>query len=459
MSEKKINNTVDLLNDDPFDSIVALTLPTIGSSIIQQLYSITDTFWISNQGYNALAAVGTAGSFLNFNLALMVVIRTGAQILVGQAYGRKDYKGVYNLATIAMQYSAIASLLILILQLFLAPFEINFVGLNNPETVSLGISYLRISAIGLPFVFATGILTSILAALGNTKIAFKSSALGLFINMGLDPIFINVFNLSAKGAAIATVISQVTVLVLIVIGINRAEILANFLTLDNLPSFFKFYKGKAYLEILRLGIPAGLQTMLFSGAAILISRIVANFGDIEVSAQKIGAQFENLAWAVAQAFGTSLTAFTAQNLAAKQDKRLKRGYRSGLVLSFIIGALATILMVIFPEQVLQFFFSTEREIAAGARYMRIVGFSQIFQCIELMTSGAFAGQGKTLYPAIVVSALTVLRVPVASKLSQTSLGITGVWLAISVSTILKGLVLGISYEINLKRVEARDDDV
>ena len=450
MSKPRAKN-VDLLNDSPMRSIVLLTLPVIGSSLLQSLYNVTDTFWVSTFSSNAVAAVGAAGSFIWFTQSFMVMIRTGAQILVGQSFGRGDQDRADRLTAIGMQLSFFASILVAVLQLFFTPQLIGFIGLENPDTIRMAEAYLRISSFGLPFSYFAGVLTGVLSAVGNTRIAFRASAVGLVINMILDPLFILIFKQGASDTALATLIAQIVVIALMLNEIYKTQIFPTTFNRTGLGAFRKRYAREDYWEIFRLGIPSGLQTMLYSGISIFLSRIVAGFGEIEISAKKIGGQFENLAWTIAQAFGSSLNSFTAQNHAAGKTERLKTGYRAGINLSLIIGIIASVAMIIFPEQLLGIFFSNQAEIEAGARYMAIVGFSQIFQCVELMTTGAFSGRGNTLYPSIVISTLTVLRLPVALLLSNTSLGINGVWLAISVSSILKGIILWVSYEIQLKR--------
>lgn len=449
MQKNKAHN-VDLLNEKPIKSIVLLTLPMVASSLIQQLYNLTDTFWISYQGSEAVAALGAAGTFLWFTQSFMVMIRTGGQVLIGQASGAKDKKLVDELAASSIQLSILLGLVIGFIQLVFTPQQIAFVGLESQTTIGLAEAYLAISAVGVPFTFLTGVFTGILSAVGNTRIAFKASALGLVINMILDPVFIILLDMSAAGAAVATVIGQVVSFLIILRDVLRFELFPNALNVPKFAGLRKIYDKEHYSRIFRIGLPAGLQNALYSGISIVLNRTVASFGDIQISAKKIGGQFENLAWTVAQAIGSSLNSFTAQNIAARKYSRIKDGFRAGLVLSLGLGLFSTMIMVVFPNQILNIFFNNQAEIAAGVGYMVIVGYSQIFQCVELMSTGAFSGSGNTLYPSIVVSTMTLLRLPLAAALSATPLGIDGVWIAISATSVLKGLILYISYEITLR---------
>ena len=223
MSKPRAKN-VDLLNDSPMRSIVLLTLPVIGSSLLQSLYNVTDTFWVSTFSSNAVAAVGAAGSFIWFTQSFMVMIRTGAQILVGQSFGRGDQDRADRLTAISMQLSFFASILVAVLQLFFTPQLIGFIGLENPDTIRMAEAYLRISSFGLPFSYFAGVLTGVLSAVGNTRIAFRASAVGLVINMILDPVFILIFKQGASDTALATLIAQIVVIALMLNEIYKTQI-------------------------------------------------------------------------------------------------------------------------------------------------------------------------------------------------------------------------------------------
>jgi Na+-driven multidrug efflux pump len=144
-------------------------------------------------------------------------------------------------------------------------------------------------------------------------------------------------------------------------------------------------------------------------------------------------------------------AFAGQNYGAKKWPRVFKGYFVGMSIMSVIGILATGLLIFAARPLFSIFISEEETIRYGIVYLRILGLSQLFMCIEATTAGAFNGLGKTVPPSVVGISLNGLRIPAALLLSSTSLGLNGVWWAISISSILKGVLLSAWYMIMLKR--------
>lgn len=439
---------MNLLEGSPARSLALLTLPVIGASFIQMLYNFTDLFWISSLGSNALAAVGTGGSFMWFSEGFMIFARMGGQILTGKAYGSGDEKGRKNIAAAALQLGILLGLLVCTAFILLHKPLIAFFHFHEAETIAYAEIYLMIAAIGMPFNYLTRILSGLLAACGNTKAAFRATIIGLVTNIILDPICIFLLKLGVTGAALATVFSQGLVFALLAVGTVQTGLFQGM-------KLHKLQPANYYWDILKLGLPSGLQTMLYAGISIVLGRIVAAFGDLQVAVQRVNGQIESITWTVADAFAVSINAFIAQNVAAGQEERVRKGYRAALGMTSLVGLAGTILMLVFPRQVAGLFFKPGEEVAAAAAYLFIVGFSEIFMVVEIMTTGAFAGLGNTLYPSIVVSLLTALRLPMAQFFSAGSLGIKGVWLAIGLSSVFKGIVLFVSFEWVLKKREKK----
>ena len=435
--------TVDLLNGSPAKALARLALPVIGASFIQMLYNFTDLYWISSLGASALAAVGTGGTFLWMSEGFGLFARMGGQILTGQSYGRGDRDEVKRVAAVTLQLGLLLGLLVCLTLVLGHKPLIAFFRFHEADTVRYAERYLAIVALGVPFGFLTRILGGLLAACGNTRTTLQATLTGLTCNMILDPLFILVFGWGPAGAAAATVLSQMLVFGLLVIGSRRTGLFSGIRLLQR-------YPRHRYQAVLKLGVPSGLQTMLYAGISILLGRVVAGFGDLQVAAQRVSSQIESLTWTVADAFAVSINAFTAQNTAAGRPERLRQGYRASLGMSAAIGLLGMIIMVLFPNFVAGLFFHLPAEIAAARAYLIIVGLSQIFMCVEIMSSGTFAGLGNPLYPSVVVTSLTALRLPAAYALSATALAVTGVWWSISLSSIVKGIVLFLSVEYVLR---------
>ena len=175
---------------------------------------------------------------------------------------------------------------------------------------------------------------------------------------------------------------------------------------------------------------------------MLIGRIVASAGPIAIAVQKVGSQIESISWMTAGGFASALTAFVGQNYGAKRNDRVIKGYVSTIIISCILGVFTTLLLVFAGGPIFSVFIDEKEAILQGIDYLRILGYSQLFMCIEITTSGAFYGVGKTITPSIVGIIFTGLRVPIAMLLFRPEiLGINGVWWSISGSSIVKGILL------------------
>ena len=210
---------------------------------------------------------------------------------------------------------------------------------------------------------------------------------------------------------------------------------------------------KSYLKrIFKLGLPASIQTGLFATIAMIIAKIIAQWGPTPIAVQKVGSQIESLSWMTAGGFSTAISAFIGQNYGAGKWDRIKEGYRKGLVIVGIIGIFATLLLTLGANPIFRLFIPHDEEaLGMGITYLRILGLSQFFMAIEIATQGAFNGLGKTIIPAGVGVLFNGLRIPMALILSTTSLGLNGVWWSISISSMFKGIVLTTWYMILLKK--------
>ena len=185
---------------------------------------------------------------------------------------------------------------------------------------------------------------------------------------------------------------------------------------------------------------------------MLIARFVAVYGDGAVAAQKVGTQVESLSWMAADGIMAAINAFISQNYGAGQLDRVKAGYRSIMKIVLVWGSLCTLLLVFLPGPIFRIFLNDGAVLPIGIDYLRIMGFSQLFMCAEITTAGAFGGLGNTLPPSSESILLTCMRIPLLLILTKTPLGLSGIWWSISISSILKGIVLVSWYLIYQRRL-------
>jgi len=436
-----MNSKNDLTKDRIFTSILFLALPIMGTSFVQMAYNLIDMIWIGKLGSSATAAVGTAGFYMWFSMGIIFLCRIGAEVLVAQCVGRKDLKATKETVQNVLQMALVFSLIFMAIVLIFKHQLIAFFDIKETNVVDMAVSYLSIVAFGFVFTFLNPIFTAIFNGYGKSGVPFAINTIGLIFNIIFDPLLIFGIGpfpaLGVKGAAIATVMAQMIVTFVFIFYIRRNKDVHMF---DGL-HIFNRPNEKRILNILKIGLPAGIQSMLFTLFAMVIARIIADWGAVAIAVQKVGSQIESVSWMTASGFSTATSTFVGQNYGAGKYDRIKYGYRISLIIMAIIGMITTFGLIFFAEPLFKIFINEEVALREGVIYLKILGVSQFFMCIEIVTNGAFNGLGKTMYPALNSTFFNFLRIPMALYLSQTILSLQGVWWSISISSILKGIVI------------------
>lgn len=422
-------------------AMVKLALPIMANSFIQMAYNFMDMIWLGRVGTKAVASAGTAGFFTWIGAALLLIPKIAAEVGVAQSYGKGNKDEMKNYIIHTLQLVIVMAVIYSLVLIFFRHNLIGFFGIDDKQVVNMAVDYLLIVSFGMICFFINPVFAGIFNGLGNSFTPFIINSIGLVLNIVLDPIMI--FGLGPfpkmgiKGAALATIIAQISATLIFIIVCNKK------LTIFENVNMFKIPNIKFIGHIIKLGLPVSLQEFFFSTIALLIAKILAKWGPIPIAVQNIGSQIEAISWMTAGGFSTALSAFIGQNYGAKKYDRISEGYKKSILLVGIIGIGATCLLIFFGEPIFRLFIPNDEEaIVEGAIYLKILGVSQFFMCIEIATAGAFYGLGKTIPPAIVGILFNVLRIPGSIILSKyTSLGLKGVWWSVSLSSILKGIVL------------------
>ncbi len=448
----------DLTKGPILSELLYLSFPIMLTMFIQMMYNFTDMIWIGRLGSGPVAAVGTAGFFLWFCNAIMYTTKTGAEVGVSQSAGKKDIEGEKAFSRNSVRLAFYLAVFFgICLYVFAKPLLGFFhLGLseNGYNATTNGIKYLRIVSTGTIFLFLNPTFSGIFNALGNSKLPFQYNVTGLIINAVLDPLLIYGIGpfprLEVGGAAIATVFAQFVVFILFYLRFHGKKS----------PLHFGFFIGrlqKKYVRtILKFGSPVAIQSALFAFIAMIIARILSSWGPIPIAVQRVGSQIEAISWMTAGGFATALSAFTGQNYGASEYKRIRKGYMAAMGVMGIVGLLASIALIVFPRFIFHIFIQEEQTVKLGIDYLRILGYSQLFMCIEITSGGAFNGLGKAYIPAIVSISLNTLRIPLAIILSaKTLLGLNGIWWSVSSTSIVKGVLLFVWFGIFLKAFTLR----
>lgn len=446
---------VDLINGSIASSLMRLSLPIMGTSLVQMAYNLIDMLWIGRLSADAVAAVGAAGMYLWISYGLSTIPRMGSQVKSAQAIGAGDLEKAAEYAKTAFHIGFVLVVLFLAFCFAFNAQMIGFFKLHSPEVIADARAYLMIVSVGSIFTFASQILTGLFTAIGASSIVFRSTAVGLVANTILDPLFI--FGpgpfpaLGVAGAALATIMAQGMVCAMFVIAAKRDTFF--------FPNVHLLRKSdiKTCWEVARIGLPVALQELFFSFLSMVIARLVSGWGDVAIAAQKVGSQIESISYTTAEGFGSALNAFVAQNYGANKPERIRKGYFTAIGIMTVWGFVTSFILIVFPEPLFRLFITDESALPIGVSYLRIMGYSQLLMCLEISSAGAFQGMGRPLPPAITGILGNLARIPMAMILSATVLGLDGIWWSITISSCAKGLVVFTWFVIVLRRFLAKND--
>lgn len=437
---------MDMLKGDIRETLIQLAWPIILTNLIQTALGIIDMIWIGRLGYEAVTAIGTASIFINFAFALSMLIVTGSGVRVAQTLGEGDEKESRSYVKTGLILSVIVGVVYIFIMLVFQTPLINFFNIEEINIVSQSKSYLTHSMYGILFFFIVTTYISILTSYGNTKLTFRANAIGLILNIVLDPILIfgigPIPAMGVAGAAWATNIARLVILLVLVRSTYKDLIL----------SFKERFEIDKAFELIKMGFPVSAQRFIFNFVSMFMARIVVGFGTDVMAAQRIGIQIESITYVTIGGLQGAISAFIGQNFGNKNVDRIDRAYRTSLKLVTIFGLFVTIGFIFFSRPMFRMFIEDLNVIDHGEVYMKALAFSQVFMGLEILSVGAYHGIGKTNFPSIIATVFTVLRLPMALILSH-YLGVVGVWWSISLSSILKGVILTFGFIINIKRLE------
>lgn len=448
-----MKRSINLLDGPIFPSLTRLALPVVGTSLVQMAYNMVDMIWIGRVGSNAVAAVGAAGMYMWLASGIATLSRVGGQIKVAHSLGAKNQEEAALYAQSALQMGIFSGLLYGILALLLNAPLIGFFNLNSPDVIRDARIYMVITCGLIVFNFINMIMTGIITAMGNSQTPFLATCIGLGFNFLLDPVLIFGIGpfpeMGVAGAALATILAQAIVTLALVFSIRKDTVIFHRVHLLKKPVWSHIK------TVVRIGIPMSLQSLIFTMISMVIARLIADWGDAAVAVQKVGSQIESISWMAADGFSAAVNSFIGQNYGAKNMHRVKQGYRTAVIITIVWGILCTALLLLLPQYIFRIFIPEEALIPMGVDYLQILGISELFLCMEIMTTGAFSGLGHTIPPAVESVVLTSARIPMAIALSATFLGLNGIWWSISISSILKGIVLVTWFILYLRRLEKR----
>lgn len=430
--------------------LAKMALPLMAGSLIEVAYSVTDMYWVSRLGDRAVAAVGTGGLILWFFTGFLEIIAVGVGVVVGNQLGaHRPWVARRNVAS-GLLISILLPFVLSILGWWKAPVLISWFHLNDQYTQDAAVLYLRYLIFSAPFYACLVVWARVVVASGWGKLRFVLESMGLIMNMILDPLLIYGLDMGVAGAALASAIAMSLEGVIIWFVASRKRLY------QRLRVFSLRHRWGVLLKdwgtICKIGAPVGVQTMCFALINSVISRYVAFFGDLAVSAYRVGATLESISWATAVGLGSAVTAVVAQNYGAGQIHRVRQAFWATVKLSCAVGSVGTVLFLFFPHFVASLFLSEPEAVAHGVLYLRCNAPSQIFMILEIAMAAFLGGMGRTFFPSAAIVVITLLRLPLIYVFGPLW-GTMAVWLAICLTTIGKGVTVSAGCWLYLKKYE------
>lgn len=382
-------------------------------SLFQQLYNTADSIIVGRFiGKEAMAAVSGANPIMFLLVAALMGVSLGFSILVSQFYGSGDLKKVK--ATIDTTYILlfIGSILISILGIVFGGPMLKL--MNTPESVfAQSKLYLTIIFSGILFSAGYNSVSAILRGLGDSVTPLYFLIIATILNIVLDLTFIVVLRMGVEGVALATIMAQAVSFIISIIYLNKKHEVLKFKIKGIV------YDNKIFKDGLRLGLPSGIQQMLFSIGNMTLQFLVNSYGTSAMAAFGAGLRIENFISLPIMNLGSAVSTFVAQNIGAGENERVKKGIRESIKMTLVLAVTVIALILLFRENLIALFNTDKDVIKIGSSYLFIIGPFFLFIGTSFVLSSAMKGAGDSMFALISsIVSLWLGRLPASYMLSK-----------------------------------------
>lgn len=403
MEKRKRSLAIDMLNGSMWDKILLYALPVAATGILGQLFNASDVAIVGNFASTdrvaAVAAVGANGPVIGLVLNLFIGIALGANVVIANAIGRGDRETVSRAVHTSVVASVLGGFIVMLIgQLLARPV---LMMLNVPDDVfPLAMTYMRIYLLGLPVIFLYNFESAIFRSAGDTKTPLIALAVSGILNVILNIFFVTVLDMTVDGVAIATVISNLVSSVILGRKLLKSKLSVH-IELNEL-----CIDWKILWRILKIGLPAGIQSAVFSLSNIIISSAINSLGKVTMAASSAAFNVEIMAYYILNSFGQACTTFVGQNYGAAQIDRCRKTLKLCIIEGIIITGTTMLIMLLTGKYLIGLFNNDPDVIEIGFTRLKIVYTSYIFSLLYEVMSSYMRGYGISLVPAI----LTMLGV-------------------------------------------------
>jgi len=386
----------DMLHGPLLGNIVSYTIPIILTSVLQLLFNAADLVVVGRFcGSISVAAVGATGSITALIVNLFIGLSVGAGVTVAHGVGSREDAVVHRTVHTALPMALVSGVVLTIVGIALS--EQLLIMMGTPENVlKLSSLYMKIYFAGITFTMVYNFAASILRAVGDTRSPLVFLTIAGVVNVILNLIFVTVLHMNVAGVALATTISQgVSAVAMVIVLMKRTD--AAHLNLRKM----HFYKIQL-LKMLRIGLPAGVQSSLFSISNVLIQSSVNSFGDVLMSGNAASQNIEGFLYVTMNSFHQTAVNFIGQNVGAKQYSRVKKIVWICLGCVLVLGICLGSLICVFGEQLLSIYITDSAEAIAWGMVRLNIICSTYFLCgLMDVSTGALRGMGASISPMII----------------------------------------------------------
>lgn len=398
----------DLTQGNLVSTLLLFALPYIAANLLQALYGAADLIIVGKFcDKSVLSAVATGSQVLQTLTFFITGLTVSATVLIGKAFGAKQYDNIVKIInTMSICFISAGIIMSFFLILFDSPL-LNV--LQTPkEALSSTKDYIFVCALGLIFIFGYNAISAILRGLGNSIMPMYFVGISCFVNIILDLILVGKFNMGAKGAAIATVISQALSVIIGYIHLRRGSFAFK----------FNFRKVKFDIEtakeLFKIGLPLSLQDTLIPLSFLFIFSLANSMGVAASAAYGSVIRLNAFMMLPAGSFAMALTALTAQNLGAGNIQRAVQALKLSIMFAFFFGLIFFIWQQLYPQSAIEIFASDKEVLESGSIYLKSFSYDYILVPFVFCLNGFFFGCGRTIFAAInAIFAAFLIRVPVA----------------------------------------------
>ena len=385
--------------------MLRFVLPIFLGTLFQSLYNTIDAIIVGRfAGKEALAAIESVLNFHRLPVSFFVGLSSGATIIISQYFGANKKDEVSKASHTAILFAIVGGLLLSVLSCILSPFFIRLI--KVPEEIFYQAQiYTIICFSGIMVSMIYNIGSGILRALGDSKTPFYILIVSNILNIILDLILVVVFNLGVIGVGFATLISQIASAILIFIILLRTK-------LDCKIYINKICFYKKYLkEIFRLGLPIGVQSVLYPISNTIIQSSINTFGVNSIAAWAISGKLDFLIWTVSDAFSIAISTFIAQNYGAEKHQRARDGIKVALIMSMIAIFVISFTLYFYNKPLAYFLIDDKNIVDLTSKIIKLIAPLYFIYVIGDVLSGAIRGIGDTFNPMIInIFGICVCRV-------------------------------------------------